>query len=40
LAFWKRFEHPNFPWERDLVCPLGATLVWLLHLTWLFRLCV
>lgn len=40
LAFWKRFEHPNFPWERYLVCPLSATLVWLLHLTWLFLLCV
>ncbi len=27
LPFWKRFEHPNFPWERYLVCPLSATLV-------------
>lgn len=33
LAFWKRFEHPNFPWKRYFVRLLSATLVWLLHLT-------
>jgi len=41
LAFWKRFEHPNFPWKRYFVRLLSATLVWLLHLTkWFFSLCV